>query len=132
MLHYDKNGKCILEQTAGLRGIQWLKKDLSSDGQNENVENVPSDDGQNENVENIPVIPNDTLIMEPQMELPRISYNSTTNEYKLIPLSMYISNSEIYSVAICKSGDTIIFAQPIYVGQNRYGSPMLNSWDEGL
>jgi hypothetical protein len=52
--------------------------------------------------------------------------------YYLKPLNMYMSKMDIYTVAICLLNDELIFAQPIYVGQNQHGSPMLNSWDETL
>ena len=58
--------------------------------------------------------------------------NGNDNSYYLMPLTMYISENNIYSVVVCKQNSTIIYAQPLYIGQNRYGSPMLNTWDEEL
>ena len=64
--------------------------------------------------------------------VPSIYTNKSATEYYLKPSTMYIVDQSIYSVAVCKQGDIILYAQPIYIGQNRYSSPMLNSWDESL
>lgn len=65
--------------------------------------------------------------------LPKLkSGNGNDNGYYLMPLTIYISDNNIYSVVVCKQNSTIIYAQPLYIGQNRYGSPMLNTWDEEL
>lgn len=52
--------------------------------------------------------------------------------YYLKPLNMYISDSKIYSVVVAKQGNNILLAQPIYIGQHRWGSTLLNSWNESL
>ena len=64
--------------------------------------------------------------------VPSIYTNKSGTEYYLKPSTMYVVDQLIYSVAVCKQGDIILYAQPIYIGQNRYSSPMLNSWDESL
>ena len=64
--------------------------------------------------------------------VPSIYTNKSSTEYYLKPSTMYVVDQSIYSVAVCKQGDIILYAQPIYIGQNRYSSPMLNSWDESL
>lgn len=54
-------------------------------------------------------------------------------QYKLKPLTMYVDKLYCYSVvvAINKDGQNI-FAQPLLIFQNRYGAPMVNTWDEKL
>jgi hypothetical protein len=48
---------------------------------------------------------------------------------------MYTDNLNIYPVVIAKwegPDDTILWAQPLLIIQNRYSSPMLNAWDGSL
>ena len=57
--------------------------------------------------------------------------------YYLAPLNLYVTdeteNTKIYSVAVCKnSSGKVIYALPIYIGQNQHGSSLLNRWDESL
>ena len=53
------------------------------------------------------------------------------NNY-LVPQNLFISNNSYNIVLNCLVGDKIVWQQPIYIGQNRYPSPMLNSWDGKL
>jgi hypothetical protein len=62
-----------------------------------------------------------------------------TSDNKLVPSSMYLERDEtdldisnIYPVVICVQGSTVLWAQPIYMMQNRYASAMLNAWDGSL
>lgn len=51
----------------------------------------------------------------------------------LTPSTLYLENSGVYPVVLCKDkSNVVIWAQPIVLMQNRYPSPMLNSWDGGL
>jgi hypothetical protein len=56
-------------------------------------------------------------------------------ENKLVPSAMYLdpaNNGTYYPVVLCKNGDKVLFAQPIYITQNRYSSAALNEWDGSL
>ena len=53
----------------------------------------------------------------------------------LVPCAFYVDDSEnpVYSVVIAKNqSGNVLWAQPLLILQNRYGSPMLNSWDGSL
>ncbi len=60
------------------------------------------------------------------------------DDNSLVPAQMYLdqdetSTSRLYPVVICKdASDVILWAQPIYLMQNRYASGMLNDWDGSL
>ena len=60
------------------------------------------------------------------------------DDNSLVPAQMYLdqnetSTSRLYPVAICKdASNVILWAQPIYLMQNRYASGMLNDWDGSL
>ena len=60
------------------------------------------------------------------------------DDNSLVPAQMYLSQDEtstsrLYPVVICKdASDVILWAQPIYLMQNRYASGMLNDWDGSL
>ena len=71
--------------------------------------------------------------------LPKLHYQEESSPayaepgYYLRPLQMYVQNVDIYSVIIASRKDgTPIFAQPIYIGQNQWGSGLLNAWNEKL
>jgi hypothetical protein len=57
-----------------------------------------------------------------------------TNE--LVVSSMFLDDRDnshkLYPLAICKQYGNVIWAQPIYLMQNRYPSAMLNEWDGSL
>jgi hypothetical protein len=50
----------------------------------------------------------------------------------LRPLSMFVQNLNIYSVIVALQNGSPVYAQPIYIAQNRWESSMLNSWNEDL
>lgn len=50
----------------------------------------------------------------------------------LRPLSMFVQSLNIYSVVVALQNGSPIYAQPIYIAQNRWESSMLNSWNEDL
>lgn len=50
----------------------------------------------------------------------------------LRPLSMFVQKLNIYSVIVALQDDSPVYAQPIYIAQNRWESSMLNSWNEDL
>lgn len=63
--------------------------------------------------------------------------------YHLSPVTMYVESKgdvQLYSVAVAIEetfngtgyDEKMIFAQPIWIGQNQWESAMLNSWDESL
>lgn len=60
------------------------------------------------------------------------------DDNSLVPAQMYLdqnetSTSRLYPVVICKDvSNVILWAQPIYLMQNRYASGMLNDWDGSL
>ena len=59
---------------------------------------------------------------------------------ELIPCSMFLAcddkndykGARLYPVVTCRSKGVVIWAQPIYLMQNRYASAMLNAWDGSL
>lgn len=62
-----------------------------------------------------------------------------SDENKLIPSAMFLQREKIdydttdlFPVVVCLQGNTVIYAQPIYLMQNRYASAMLNEWDGSL
>lgn len=60
------------------------------------------------------------------------TFGITLDGTKLVVSPIYYTSTNcIYPIITFTSGN-ITFNQPIYVGQNRYGNPMLNSWDEKL
>lgn len=75
---------------------------------------------------------NGTLVDNPETKY-RLSYNfmpALGKNNELIPCNMFIGNTDLYPVVICKDrAGTVIWAQPIYLMQNRYPSAMVNSWD---
>ena len=60
------------------------------------------------------------------------------DDNSLVPAQMYLDQDEtsisrLYPVVICKdNSNVILWAQPIYLMQNRYASGMLNDWDGSL
>ena len=76
----------------------------------------------------------------PTAYLPTIVYTTRTfidtgeqiTGYYLNPLDMFVGGIDYYPVAVCRKGGSLLWAQPIIIEQNRYGSPMLNKWDEQL
>lgn len=52
---------------------------------------------------------------------------------ELIPCTMYLDDTygttKLYPIVLCRFNDNLIWAQPIYLMQNRYPSAMLNAWD---
>ena len=50
----------------------------------------------------------------------------------LRPLSMFVQSLNIYSVVVALQNGSPVYAQPIYIAQNRWESSMLNSWNEDL
>lgn len=50
----------------------------------------------------------------------------------LVPQNLFISNNSYNIVLNCSVDNKIVWQQPIYIGQNRYPSPMLNNWDGKL
>lgn len=83
---------------------------------------------------------NSTTASNQLQYLPSIVYNDekkvTQDGYKpgyyLHVKNMYVTGINIYPVVVCEKDGEMIWAQPILIMQNQYGSPMLNSWDEGL
>ena len=60
------------------------------------------------------------------------------DDNSLVPAQMYLDQDEtsttrLYPVVICRdTSKVILWAQPIYLMQNRYASGMLNDWDGSL
>lgn len=60
-----------------------------------------------------------------------------SSDNKLVPANMYLaehpeSETHLYPVVVCLRGQDVIWAQPIYLMQNRYESAKLNAWDGSL
>jgi hypothetical protein len=60
-----------------------------------------------------------------------------SSDNKLVPASMYLeehpdSTSHLYPVVVGLHRQKVIWAQPIYLLQNKYESAMLNEWDGSL
>lgn len=58
-------------------------------------------------------------------------YPALNSEGKLTPPDMYFATERPYAVDALVGGE-IVWTQPILIIQNRYASPMLNSWDGSL
>jgi hypothetical protein len=58
-------------------------------------------------------------------------YPALNSEGKLTPPDMYFATDRPYAVDALVGGE-IVWTQPILIIQNRYASPMLNSWDGSL
>ena len=58
-------------------------------------------------------------------------YPALNAEGKLTPPDMYFTNERPYAVEAIVDGE-VVWTQPILIIQNRYASPMLNSWDGSL
>ena len=64
-----------------------------------------------------------------------IKKETANGKAQLAPCNMYITNFNSYPILKCYNNNNkndILWYQPIYVGQNRYGSTLLNEWDGGL
>lgn len=56
-----------------------------------------------------------------------------TKEATIVPSNMYLHDCPCFPVVYCcDNSGRILWAQSIYIGQNRYPSAMLNSWDGSL
>lgn len=56
---------------------------------------------------------------------------TSTNIYSLKVPVMYIKENYLCRL-VGKVGNTIVWIQPLYISQNAYNSPLLNSWDGNL
>ena len=59
-------------------------------------------------------------------------YPALNEEGKLTPPDMYVGTDRPYAVEALVPGVGKVWTQPILIIQNRYASPMLNSWDGSL
>ncbi len=59
-------------------------------------------------------------------------YPALNEEGKLTPPDMYFATDKPYAVEALVPGAGKVWTQPILIIQNRYASPMLNSWDGSL
>lgn len=64
--------------------------------------------------------------------MPKLIQYTDKTGYYLKPLHMFIHDTDYYPVVVCLKDDLLIWAQPIFITQNQYGSSMLNAWDESL
>ena len=63
--------------------------------------------------------------------LPTINKTATTG-YKLSPKSMYMTGLKPEICIICYRGNVILWAQPLIIRQEQWGSTLLNQWDGSL
>lgn len=120
----------------------------------DNENNIPVawwyiDDGNNKKQQSLSLIPEvlgqgesnstkENRIADQKNVLNSLSLNYllklNSEDNTLIPGVMYIDNLNIYPVITAKNKTTkeLLWAQPILIIQNRYASPMLNSWDGSL
>lgn len=80
---------------------------------------------------------NNSLVPECHWEIEgeyvSIKKETANGKAQLAPCNMYITNFNNYPILKCYNNkNDILWYQPIYVGQNRYGSTLLNEWDGGL
>ena len=59
-------------------------------------------------------------------------YPTLSDQYALIPPSVYIKENGREVAVECIQNGQIIWTQPIYIYQNEYSSALLNSWDGSL
>lgn len=53
-------------------------------------------------------------------------------EYYLSPKNVFVGNASNNIAVVCHQGSVLLWAQPIYVWQDKHGSTMLNRWDGNL
>ena len=114
----SSNDTTIVEKDQEITGISWMMKYY------------------NENGEDIDI----TDLSDAEKHAYQLLINwmpKLTADNKLIPASLYLeehpdSESHLYPVVVGLQGQKVIWAQPIYLLQNRYESAMLNRWDGSL
>ena len=65
-------------------------------------------------------------------KLKDVSGNVYATEYFLSPKNMYINDVSNNVAVVCRQGSDLLWAQPIYVWQDKHGSTLLNRWDGSL
>lgn len=108
----------IVEKDQEITGVSWMMKYYDENGNDIDITDLGEEDRKTY-----------------QLLINWMPKLSTDN--KLLPASMYLeehpeSTSHLYPVVIGLLGQTVIWAQPIYLLQNRYESAMLNKWDGSL
>lgn len=108
----------IVEKDQEITGVSWMMKYYDEDGKDIDITDLGEEERQTY-----------------QLLINWMPKLSTDN--KLLPASMYLeehpeSTSHLYPVVVGLLGQTVIWAQPIYLLQNKYESAMLNKWDGSL
>lgn len=114
----SKNDTQIVEKDQEITDVSWMMKYYDEDGNDIDITDLSDEDKQTYQL----------LINW----MPKLS-----SDNKLLPASMYLeehpeSASHLYPVVVGLLGQTVIWAQPIYLLQNKYESAMLNKWDGSL
>ena len=65
-------------------------------------------------------------------KLKDVNGNVYATEYFLSPKNMYISDVSNNVAVVCRQDSDLLWAQPIYVWQDKHGSTLLNRWDGSL
>lgn len=113
-----KDDTQIVEKDQEITDVSWMMKYYDEDGNDIDITDLSDEDKQTYQL----------LINW----MPKLS-----SDNKLLPASMYLeehpeSTSHLYPVVVGLLGQTVIWAQPIYLLQNKYESAMLNKWDGSL
>lgn len=112
------NDTTIVAKDQEIEDISWVMKYYDENGEDIDIANLSDEDRQTYQL----------LINW----MPKLS-----SDNKLVPASMYLeehpdSTSHLYPVVVGLQGQKVIWAQPIYLLQNKYESAMLNKWDGSL
>lgn len=112
------NDKTIVEKDQEITDISWIMKYYNEDGDEIDISKLEGEDKHTYQL----------LINW----MPKLS-----SDNKLVPASMYLeehpdSTAHLYPVVVGLQGQKVIWAQPIYLLQNKYESAMLNEWDGSL
>ena len=112
------NDTSIVEKDQEITDISWIMKYYNEDGDEIDISKL-----QGEAQHTYQLLIN---------WMPKLS-----SDNKLVPASMYLeehpdSTSHLYPVVVGLHRQKVIWAQPIYLLQNKYESAMLNEWDGSL
>lgn len=118
--NYLKSDKdtTIVAKDQEITDVSWMMKYYNEDGNEINISTLEGEDKHTYQL----------LINW----MPKLS-----SDNKLVPASMYLeehpdSTAHLYPVVVGLQGQKVIWAQPIYLLQNKYESAMLNEWDGSL
>lgn len=112
------NDTSIVEKDQEITDISWIMKYYNEDGDEIDISKLS---GEAQHTYQLLI-----------NWMPKLS-----SDNKLVPASMYLeehpdSTSHLYPVVVGLHRQKVIWAQPIYLLQNKYESAMLNEWDGSL